>query len=40
MMVKRRKLSRRFNRRNFSHSARRTHKKNLVRRVSRGGIRF
>lgn len=39
-MIKRKRLSRRFNKRNFSRTARKTHKKNLVRRVSRGGIRF
>lgn len=39
-MVKRRKLSKRFNRRNFSRTARKVHKRNLVRRVSRGGIRL
>lgn len=39
-MRKRRKLSRRFSRRNFSRTARRVHKRNLVRRVSRGGIRM
>lgn len=38
--VRRRRLGRKFNRRNFSRTARRTHKKNLVRRISRGGIRF
>lgn len=39
-MKRRKKLSRRFNRRNFSRTARRVHKRNLVRRVSRGGIRL
>lgn len=39
-MLKRKKLSRRFSRRNFSKTARRVHKRNLVRRVSRGGIRM
>lgn len=34
----RRKLSKRANRRNFRYTASRVHKKNLVRRVSRGGI--
>lgn len=38
--VRRRRLSRRFNRRNFSRTARKVHKRNLVRRVSRGGIRL
>ncbi|QXP45039.1 hypothetical protein [Microvirus mar11] len=40
MRRKRRRLSRRFNQRNFSRTARRIHRRNLVRRVSRGGIRF
>lgn len=39
-MRKRKRLSRRFSRRNFSRTARRVHKRNLVRRVSRGGIRM
>ncbi len=39
-MKKRIKLSKRANRRLFTRTARRTHKKNLARRVSRGGIRF
>ena len=39
-MRKRKRLSKRFNRRNFSRTARRVHKRNLVRRVSRGGIRM
>lgn len=39
-MKRRKKLSRRFNRRNFSRTARKVHKRNLVRRVSRGGIRL
>ncbi len=38
--VKRRRLSKRYNKRNFSRSARKVHRKNLVRKVSRGGIRF
>lgn len=38
--VRRRKLGRKYNRRVFSRTARKTHKKNLIRRVSRGGIRF
>lgn len=38
--VKRKRLNRRFNRRNFSRTARKVHKRNLVRRISRGGIRF
>lgn len=38
--VKRKRLSRRFNKINFSRTARRVHKRNLVRRVSRGGIRL
>lgn len=39
-MRKRKRLSKRFNRRNFSRTARRVHKRNLVRRLSRGGIRM
>lgn len=39
-MKKRIRLSKRANRRLFTRTARRLHKKNLVRRVSRGGIRF
>lgn len=39
-MKRRKKLSKRVNRRLFSRTARRVHKKNLVKRVSRGGIRF
>lgn len=38
--VKRRRLSRRYNRRVFSRTAKKVHKANLVRRISRGGIRF
>lgn len=40
MRVKRKRLSKRFNKRNFYRTARKTHKMNLVRKVSRGGIRF
>lgn len=39
-MKKRIKLSKRYNRKNFRNTARRTHRKNLVRKVMRGGIRF
>ena len=39
-MRRRKRLSKRVSRRNFTRTARRVHKKNLVRRVSRGGIRF
>lgn len=39
-MMRRRRLSRRYNRRNFVRTARRVNRRNLVRRVSRGGIRF
>ena len=39
-MMRRHKLSGRYNRREFRRSARRVHKKNLARRVSRGGIRL
>lgn len=38
--MKRKRLSKRFNRANFKRTARKVHKKNLVRRISRGGIRF
>lgn len=39
-MKRRKRLSKRYNKRNFSRTARKVHKKNLVRRVTRGGIRF
>lgn len=39
-MVKRKRLSRRANKRLFSRTARKVHKKNLYRHVARGGIRF
>lgn len=39
-MKRRKRLSKRYNKRNFSRTARRVHKKNLVRYVQRGGIRF
>lgn len=39
-MKRRKRLSKRANRRLFARTARRVHKKNLVKRVSRGGIRF
>lgn len=39
-MKYRKMLSKRFNKRNFSRTARKVHKKNLVRHVSRGGIRL
>lgn len=39
-MKRRKRLSKRYNKRNFSRTARKVHKKNLVRRVQRGGIRF
>ena len=38
--VKRRKLSRGYNKRIFRRTARKVHKMNLPRHVSRGGIRF
>lgn len=38
--VRRRRLSRRYNKRVFTRTARRTHKANLPRRITRGGIRF
>lgn len=37
---RRRRLSKRYNRRNFSRTARKIHKKNLYTHVSRGGIRL
>ncbi|QXN75028.1 hypothetical protein [Microvirus mar9] len=39
-MRRRIRLSRRANKRNFNRTARRVHKKNLYRRVARGGIRL
>lgn len=39
-MVRRKRLSKRYNKRNFSRTARKVHRKNLVRKISRGGIRF
>lgn len=39
-MMRRHKLSSRYNRNEFRRTARRVHKKNLARRVSRGGIRL
>ena len=38
--MKRKSLSKRANKRRFRNSASRVHKKNLVRRVMRGGIRL
>lgn len=38
--MRRRKLSSGYNRRNFSRTARKVHRRNLIRRVSRGGIRL
>lgn len=38
--MRRRKLSKRSNRKNFSRSASKIHRKNLKRRVSRGGYRL
>lgn len=40
MRVSRRRLSKRFNRNVFRRTARKVHKKNLPRHVSRGGIRL
>lgn len=37
---RRHKVSRRYNRRNFTRVARRVHRKNLQRVLSRGGIRL
>lgn len=39
-MAKRRRISKRYNKRNFTRTARKVHKKNLYRSVARGGIRF
>jgi len=39
-MMRRHKLSRRYNKSEFRRTARRVHKKNLARCVSRGGIRL
>lgn len=38
--MKRRRMSKRANKRNFSYTARRVHKKNIYKGVSRGGIRL
>lgn len=38
--MKRRRISRRKSKRLFSRTARRIHKKNIYRKLSRGGIRF
>ncbi|QXP45047.1 hypothetical protein [Microvirus mar15] len=38
--VKRRRLSRRYNKRIFRRTARKVHKRNLPRHTSRGGIRL
>lgn len=40
MRYKRYKLSRRYNSRQFSRVARRVHKKNLGKKINRGGIRL
>lgn len=39
-MRRRKRLSRRFSRRNFARTARKVHKRNLYRRSGRGGFRF
>lgn len=39
-MKKRKRIYGRRNRRNFSRTASKVHKRNLTRRVFRGGIRF
>ncbi|UPW41569.1 DNA binding protein [Peromfec virus RodF8_53] len=39
-MVRRKRLNSLYSRRVFSRTARKVHKKNLIRKVSRGGIRF
>jgi hypothetical protein len=38
--MRRKSLSKRVNKRRFRNSASRVHKKNLVRRIMRGGIRL
>lgn len=39
-MMRRHKLPRRYNKSEFRRTASRVHKKNLARRISRGGIRL
>lgn len=39
-MAKRRKISKSVNKRNFTRTARKVHKKNLYRVSARGGFRF
>lgn len=39
-MAKRVRLSRRYNKRNFSRTASRVHRKNISRVIYRGGFRF
>ena len=39
-MAKRKRISSSYNRKNFTRTARKVHKKNLVRSTARGGIRF
>lgn len=40
MRIRRKRIKGRYNRRQFSRVARRVHKKNLTRVLSRGGIRL
>lgn len=39
-MAKRKLISKRYNKRNFTRTARKVHRKNLYRKTARGGIRF
>lgn len=39
-MAKRKRISKRLNKRNFSRTARKVHKRNLYRVSARGGFRF
>lgn len=39
-MAKRKLISKRVNKRNFTRTARKVHKKNLYRTTARGGFRF
>lgn len=39
-MAKRKRISKKYNKRNFSRTARKVHKKNLYRTTARGGFRF
>lgn len=39
-MAKRKRISNKYNKKNFSRTARKVHKKNLYRATARGGFRF